>query len=118
MVIAWDKVLPVVVSIVIIIGIALLRETSKPLAGILATMPINVPLALWIVYSAEAGRGEAVTQFTDAMLIGIVPTVVFIAVVWAGVRAGWGLWALIGAGYGGWLLTLGAVVLARRLWGG
>lgn len=118
MIIVWEKVLPVLISIIVIIGVAVLRETSKPLAGILATMPINVPLALWIVTSAEAGRQEAVTQFTDAMLIGIVPTVAFILVVWAGARAGWSLWALIGTGYGGWLLTLGAIMLVRRLVGG
>jgi hypothetical protein len=116
--IAWGKVLPVLVSIVIIIAVAVLREHSKSLAGILATMPVNIPLALWIVYAAENGERVAVVQLTDAMLIGIVPTVIFLVVVWGASRAGWGLLPMLAAGYGAWFVMLGVVLLARRLVGG
>ncbi len=118
MVIAWGKVLPVIISIAIIILIAILREYSKTVAAITATMPVTIPLSLWIVYAAEGGDRAAIMQFADAMLLGILPTVVFLIVVWWVARLGWSLIPMILAGYGGWGLALGASFLLRRLLGG
>ena len=47
---ALRQILPVIVSILIIIAVAILRNYSKTLAAIFATMPINIPLSLWIIY--------------------------------------------------------------------
>ena len=54
----WQRVLPVAVSIGIIIAVAVLRQYSKTFAAIAATMPINVPLALWIIYSGGGTAGS------------------------------------------------------------
>jgi hypothetical protein len=50
-----QRILPVLVSILIIISVAVLRQYSKTFAAIAATMPINIPLGLWIVYAGEQG---------------------------------------------------------------
>ena len=42
----WQRTLPVIVSILIIIAIAILRQYSKMLAAVVAVMPVNVPLGL------------------------------------------------------------------------
>jgi positive regulator of sigma E activity len=111
--IAWGRVLPVIVSIIIIIAVAILREYSRTLAAIAATMPINLPLALWIIYGGGADPSE-MEQFTRALLINIWPTIVFIMIVWLTARAGWHLVPMITAGYVGWAVTLGIVALARQ----
>ncbi len=51
----WQQVVPVVASILTIIVIAVVRVYSKTLAAITATMPVTIPLALWIVYSGSSG---------------------------------------------------------------
>ena len=111
--IAWERVLPVIISIVIIITVAILRDYSKTLAAITATMPINVVLALWIVTGSETDQ-TARTLFSQGLLIGIFPTVLFLFVTWLVVRSGWPLLPTIIVGYIAWGLLLGAIMLVRR----
>jgi hypothetical protein len=111
MMIEWSKVLPVLMSIGIIITIAILREYSRTLAAIVSTMPINIPLGMWIVFS-----GSTQTEFeyfTRSLFLNMWPTMVFILLAWLAVRAGWQLLPSIGVGYLGWGVTLGLLFLVR-----
>jgi hypothetical protein len=112
--IIWPRVLPVIVSILIIITVAVVREYSRPLAAVLATMPINIPLALWLVYSGPGGDME---PFTRALLINILPTLVFLLIVWLAARAGWGLLPMLATAYAGWGVGLGLVLILRQALG-
>lgn len=113
--IAWERVLPVIVSILIIIFVAIARQYSRTLATVAATMPLNVPLALWIAYSADGANQPAMVSFTEGLLIGIIPTIFFLIVVWLAARAGWPLLPMLGAGYITWALILGVLLLAQFL---
>ncbi len=114
MTIDWQRVLPVIASI-LIISVAVVRQYSKALAPILATMPINIPLAMWILYEPNDQGG--MTQFIRDMSINLLPTLVFLVIAWLASRAGWALAPTIVAGYVGWGVALGALLLARRLLG-
>ncbi len=114
--IAWGRVLPVIVSIVIIISVAILREYSKPLAAIAATMPINIPLGLWIVYAGSTQ--EDMERFTRSLFINIWPTIVFLVVAWLAIRSGWKLLPTIVAGYISWGVSLWLLNLLRQALGG
>lgn len=103
----WQRILPVVLSIVIIIGIAMLRAYSKTLAAITATMPVNVALTLWIVYSAENGDKVQFASFARSMAQGIVPTTLFVLAAYLAARAGWNVVAVLAAGYTVWLIGVG-----------
>jgi hypothetical protein len=116
--IAWSKILPVVVSIGIIILVAVLREYSRSLAAIAATMPINLPLALWIIYSAVGGDREVMATFTQALFVNIWPTILFILVTWITARAGWSLIPMLIAGYVAWGVGLGIIYVLRIFFGG
>ena len=99
----WQRVLPVVVSICIIIAVAVLRQHSRTLAAIAATMPINVPLALWIVYSGGgANDRDALMVFFETMMIGLPPTFLFVVVAYLAARAGWNVAPMIVVGYLAW----------------
>ena len=115
MTLAWRDVGPVIISILIIIAVAIARTHSRALAAVLATMPINVPLALWVVYSGVGGDQAAVTEFTGAMIIGIAATVMFLFVVWLASRAGWSLVPMLAAGYLVWGVCLGLTLGVRHL---
>ncbi len=110
----WRNVGPVVVSILIIIAVAILRAHSRTAAAVLATMPINVPLALWVVYAGAGGDRTVMAQFTQSMLIAIGPTVLFILVVWLAARAGWRLVPMLAVGYCAWSAGLGLTLLGRH----
>lgn len=116
MTIDWQRVLPVVVSIGIIIAVAVLRQYSKTFAAIAATMPINVPLALWIVYSGggEADR-DGTLNFFETMLVSLPATIVFIVAAYMAARAGWGLPQMILVGYLAWGASLLLLLPLRGL---
>ena len=109
---------PVGASILIIIVIAILRERSRVVAAITATMPMNVTLALWLVYSAEGTTQSDVVGLVRSMALGVFATFCWLVAVWAGARAGLRLGWLLAAGYGTWALLLGVAVLIKSLIGG
>lgn len=111
----WNDFVPVLVSITVIILVAVLQRYSKPVAAVTATMPLTIPLALWIVYSSTNGDPASVESFTRGMVVGIIPTMAFAVALWLGARAGIKLGGLIGLGYSSWLVTL-VVVLGIRRW--
>jgi hypothetical protein len=101
--------LPVVLSILVIILVAVLEKQSKLFAALTATMPLSAPLALWIVSSSNAGEKTAVTQFSLSLLLGVLPTFAFLVTVWLAARAGMKLLPMILTGYGVW--AVGATLL-------
>jgi hypothetical protein len=111
----WQDVIPVVISVLVIILVAVLEKQSKLIAALTATMPLNIPLALWIVYSSTRGEKAAVEGFTRSMALGIIPTVAFTVAAWLGARAGWKLLPIFGAAYATWGVTL-LLLLAVRRW--
>ncbi len=117
MTIDWSRILPVVVSIAIIVFIAIIREYSKTIAAIVVTMPINVPLGMWIVYAGADNRQLALADFNVAVFYNIVPTVAFIIAAWQLTRAGASLIPTILLSYGAWAVCLGVILLIRALIG-
>ena len=109
----WQRLLPVIVSILIIIGIAILRQYSKNAAAIIAVMPINVPLGMWIVYAGDENGQKALVQFSQALFVNIIPSLLFMIVAWQMARSGWSLVPTIAGGYVVWALGLGVIFLAR-----
>lgn len=114
-----QDILPVLLSILIIILVAVLEKQSRLVAAITATMPLTAALGLWIVYASSGGQEESLRQFTSGMLIGVLPTLGFLVAVWAGARVGLRLIPLLTLGYAVWGLGLGLLLMIRRLagWG-
>lgn len=110
-----QRVLPVLISVAIIVAIAILRERSETAAALTATMPINVTLAMWIVYSAEPTDRAGFNHFIGTLFTSIWPTVVFLLVVWLAARAGWRVLPVILAGYLSWTTTVLLLASAQRL---
>jgi hypothetical protein len=105
----YRRIAPVLASIGIIIVIAVLRERSKALAAITATMPINITLALWIITASDGSDQETVVSFVRSMVIGIVGTLIWLLAVWLAARAGWTLPRLLVVGYLAWAIAIGAI---------
>ncbi|MCC6614618.1 MAG: hypothetical protein IT320_14145 [Anaerolineae bacterium] len=100
------RILPVIVSILIIIGVAILRNQSRLLAAIIATMPINIPLALWVLSSGADFKQADMQIVTQQMLIAIVPSMVFIVILFFTARLGWSLVPMLLVSYAGWGIIL------------
>ncbi len=97
-----NDVVPVLISILVIILVAILEKHSKLLAAVTATMPLAAPLALWIVYSSVDGDQAQMTMFSRSLVLGILPTIAFLLTVWITTRAGFSLLATIVTGYAVW----------------
>ena len=110
----WQDILPVLLSILVIIAVAILQKQSKLAAALTATMPLTVPLALWIVYSSSDGDREAMTRFSLGMVLGIIPTIGFLVAAWLASRAGLRLVPTILLGYGVWAIGAVAIITLRR----
>ena len=104
-----QDVVPVVLSIIVIILVAVLEKHSKLFAALTATMPLTAPLALWIVYSSNAGEKTAVTNFSLSLVLGLLPTLAFLVTVWFAARAGMKLGPMFVTGYSVW--GAGALIL-------
>ena len=112
-----QDILPVVLSITVIILVAVLEKQSKLFAAITATMPLATPLALWIVYSSNAGDKTVMSQFSLSLLLGVVPTLAFLVTVWLAARAGMKLGPILLTGYGVWAVGAGILYLLRNTLG-
>jgi hypothetical protein len=114
----WHEIIPVIISVVVIILVAVLEKQSKLVAAVTATMPLTMPLALWIVYSSNRGEKQAVEQFSQSLILGIIPTVAFAVALWIGARLGMKLAPMIAFGYLVWGATLALILGLRRLLSG
>ena len=111
------EVLPVMISMGVIILVAVLQRQSKLIAAVTATMPVTIPLALWIVYSSSQGNQQAVERFSQSLVFGIIPTAAFVVALWVTARLGLKLALMIVVAYGVWAATLALVLGLRRLFG-
>jgi hypothetical protein len=114
MTIDWQRVLPVLVSIGVILLVAVLRQHSRTLTAITATMPINIPLALWIVYSGDHDSAGMAT-FIEGLMIGVIPIIPFLLIAYVVARAGMGIVPMLVGGYIGWGLCLGILLLIQAI---
>jgi hypothetical protein len=105
-----QKALPVVTSVVIILAVAFLRDRSKVLATIFATMPINMPLALWVMASSGPEDSAVLANYVRSFIIGLVPAFIWLGVVYVCLRLGWNLLGAIGAGYLVWAILIGLLL--------
>ena len=112
-----QDIVPVLLSIVVILLVAVLEKQSKLFAALTATMPLTAPLALWIVYSSNAGDKTAVSNFSLSLLLGLLPTLAFLIAVLFAARAGMKLAPMILTGYSVWAVGALILYLMRNLLG-
>ncbi|MCX6050426.1 MAG: hypothetical protein NT075_35470 [Chloroflexi bacterium] len=108
---SFARSLPVIVSILTILTVAFLRERSRTLAVIFGTMPINLPLTLWITFGGATDSVATIAAFVRSLVLGLLATFLWLAVVWLVVRIGWGLLAAVASAYAVWGVLI-AVFLA------
>ena len=113
----WQDILPVLISIIIIILIAVIGRQSKSLAAITATMPINIALGIWIIYSSSDADSKSVTEFSLGMLLAVIPTHGFLITVWLASRAQLKIIPMLVLGYSVWALGLVLIFSIRKFVG-
>ena len=112
-----QDVVPVLLSILILVLVAILEKQSKLFAALTATMPLTAPLALWIVYTSNEGEKTAVTQFSLSLLLGMLPTFAFLITIWLAARAGMKFLPMILTGYSVWAVGATLLYLMRNVLG-
>jgi uncharacterized membrane protein (GlpM family) len=110
-----EKAVPVIVSVVIIVLVAVVQERSRGLAAIVAMLPLTAPLAAWIVFSASGGDHQHTAQFVRSMLGASIATVVFVVVCWYGLRQQWPFPIVMVIAFAVWGVLVAVPHLARRV---
>jgi len=100
------RILEIGISMVIIIAITLIGDRWRGLGGIIATMPLTIPMTLIIVFLNTNRDPIATSEFLRSAVGGVVATCVFTLVAWLTMRQRWPIgWVLV-SGYGAWGVTL------------
>lgn len=107
--IPWGEVISVVLSVVIIVAIAILRQYSDALTAIAAVAPIKVPLGMWVFMSAQEKTQTDFVNFNNELIINIIPTLCFLTAAYIAARNGLGLVPTIIVGYVVWGIAMGTV---------
>ena len=105
-----ERAVTVLLSVVIVVLVAMVQERSRPLAAIIATMPLTAPLAMWIVFSASRGDQRQTADFVGSMVMGSVASLLFVLACWFSLRQAWGFLVTLVLAAGVWLLV---VLLSR-----
>ncbi len=103
---APHKLWQILISMAVIVAIAWIGERYRGAAGVLATMPLTIPITLAIVFQNTGGDHVRVAEFTQAAVIGILGTVCFLLAAWWAVTRHYSLPAVIAVGYGAWAVVL------------
>ncbi|MCS7061257.1 MAG: hypothetical protein RMN25_08815 [Anaerolineae bacterium] len=111
----WQRTFPVVASILIILAVAVLRDRSKLLATLFATMPINMPLALWVLASGSEATGLQLAEYARGFFIALIPGLIWLGVVYLTLRLGWSLIGAVAAGYAVWGVMIAGLYALRIL---
>jgi hypothetical protein len=101
-----QRICQLLVSFCIITIIAFLSERSRVLASIVTVVPLNITVGLWFIYTAVPGDAVAVAEFARMVLLGLIPTALFVVACRFGVRQGWPLWRVLVVGYAVWLAAM------------
>ncbi|MGQ0601974.1 MAG: hypothetical protein ACT4QE_09795, partial [Anaerolineales bacterium] len=93
------------------------RDRSRTVAALLATMPINIPLALWVISSGSDNDPQVLSDTIRTMFIGLILGFVWLGVVLWLTRAGWMILPAMGVGYVAWaVLIAGMFALGVLAW--
>jgi uncharacterized membrane protein (GlpM family) len=111
----WQRIVPVIASVLVIIFVAVAQERSRYLAAIVAAMPLTAPLAMWVVFSATQGDYQQTAYFVRSMVFGLAATLIFIIACWFALRQRWSFPLTLIFGYGVWAAIVLIPVLAERL---
>lgn len=100
------RVYEILISLAVIVLVTWLGDRFRGLAGVLATMPLNIPLAMMIVFHNTGRDPEATVEFARASVKGIVATGSFVLAAWLVSRRRSPFALVILAGYAAWAATL------------
>jgi len=70
---------------------------------------------MWIVYSGSDNHQAAMAEFSEAAMLNIIPTVVFLTVAWQLSKIGLSALQIIVVGYIAWAVCLGLIYFVRFL---
>jgi hypothetical protein len=104
------------IAFLIITIIAFASERSRVLASILTVIPLNITIGLWFIFTGSSEASLAAADFLRMVLLGLVPTALFVLTCWLTINRGWQLWRALAAGYLVWLTAMAVYrILDSRL---
>lgn len=101
-----SRLVEISISLAVIVLVSWIGERFPSLSGILATMPLTIPLTMIIVFRHSGGDLETTAQFAGGAVGGIVATGAFVLASWLALRRRWPFPGALAGGYAAWGGTL------------
>jgi hypothetical protein len=111
------RVYEVLIALAVILVITWIGDRFRTLGGIIASMPLTIPLTMAIVYFNTGRSAQATAEFAGGAVRGVVALGAFTVASWLALRHSWPLFPVIAVGYAAWGATLGLWQLLARLLG-
>ena len=70
-------------------------------------MPINMPLALWLLSDTTNGDSAVLTGYARSLMVGLVPGFIWLIIVFLALRLGYSLLTSLLGGYAVWAVLIG-----------
>ena len=99
-----QRLLTIALSTLVITLVSFLGKRFPTLSGVIATMPLLIPLSIWAAYQAGGHDYQATTRLVSAMIPGILLTASFVVYARLLLARGWPIYLVIGLSYLGWFL--------------
>ena len=100
------KLAQIAISIAVILFVVWVGDKQRNLAGLVAAMPLTIPLTLWIVYANTGGDRGKTGEFAAGALTSILGTVVFVVVCYLLLRTRLHIAFVIAGGYAAWATVI------------
>lgn len=110
-----SRVYDVLISLAVIVLVSWIGARYRSLSGIIATMPLTIPLTLILVYRSSGADPAATSEFTQAAIGGIAATAAFVLAAWFALQRRWPIGLVVLGGYAGWAAALLLWHLLRRI---
>jgi hypothetical protein len=101
-----QRIYQLLIALCLVTAIAFFSERSRVLASVLTVVPVNITIALWFIYTGSQGDPIISADFLRMVLLGLLPTALFILACWVGINQGWPLVRVMAVAYAVWLVSM------------
>lgn len=108
------KLAQIAISIAVILFVVWIGDKQRNLAGIVAGMPLIIPLTIWITYTGTSGDYQRTSEFAASTLASIFGTTIFALVAYLLLRARMHIAVVIAGGYAAWFAAVSLLPLLAR----
>lgn len=94
-----------IIGVLVLISVSLLQKRYPFLAAITSSMPVMVPITLWMLLSDNGNNSTEGFEYTSSLVIGVFATLCFVLGCLVALSYRLDVWLVFALGWSAWLLV-------------